>query len=103
MNIDWLDVGIKLALLHLGMLIFFGRKVIASKLHDSDGDPKLSDYWRKNPVQTLVSVAGAYSGFLLLYGSDEMTKSAALGLGYMADSIADAVVAKTKNKVEDKI
>src|SRR3990167_2838866 len=82
-----------------GMLAHFARKVIAAQAHQSDRRPCITDYWKHNPMQTIVSLTGALAGFGALYGSPELTKLTAFGIGYMADNLADAVGEQTLKKV----
>jgi len=53
-------------------------------------------------MQTIVSLTGALAGFGALYGSPELTKLTAFGIGYMADNLADAVGEQTLKKVAGK-
>jgi len=93
----------------IGVLTHFGRKVIASRLHESDKIPCITDYWRKNPVQSALAVLGAYAGYgLFVAGPDfdkadpqliNMARMTAFGVGYMADNIADAIGAKAMRNI----
>lgn len=98
-----------------GIMVHFGRKVVASRMHESDKIPCITDYWKKNPVQSTLALIGAYIGYgLFVAGPDfakaeaqllNMAQMTAFGIGYMADNIADAIGAKVANRIigQDKI
>lgn len=86
-----LETIILVVLLHLGMATHFGRRVLASMTHGAKKRPCITDYWKQYPIQSVLALVGAYTGFLVLYGTPEMTRVVAFGLGYMADNIADAI------------
>lgn len=84
-----------------GVITHFGRKVIASRMHESDKTPCITDYWKKNPTQSALALIGAYIGYgLFVDGPDfskvdqqllNMARMTAFGVGFMADNIADAI------------
>lgn len=86
-----LETLILVVLLHMGMVTHFGRKIIASVSHGTERRPCITDYWKQYPIQSALALVGAYTGFLVLYGTPELTRVVAFGLGYMADNIADAI------------
>lgn len=94
-----LDTLILIVLLHLGMATHFGRKVLASMAHGAKKRPCVTDYWKSHRIQSALALVGAYTGFLVLYGTPEMTRVVAFGLGYMADNIADAIGERAVNKL----
>lgn len=94
-----LDTIILVVLLHLGMATHFGRKVLASLSHGTEKRPCITDYWKQYPIQSVLALVGAYTGFLVLYGTPELTRVVAFGLGYMADNIADAIGERAIAKV----
>ena len=92
-----------------GIMVHFGRKVVASRMHESDKIPCITDYWKKNPVQSALALIGAYIGYgLFVAGPDfekadpqllNMARMTAFGVGYMADNISDAIGAKVANRI----
>lgn len=90
---------ILVVLLHLGMATHFGRKVLASVSHGAKKRPCVTDYWRQYPIQSVLALVGAYTGFLVFYDSPEMSRVVAFGLGYMADNIADAIGDRAISKI----
>lgn len=97
-------------LMLLGLLAHFGRRVLAAVTHDTANKPCLTDYWRKNPIQALISVTGALAGYAMFAHFPDFEKMSpeiqnvvrvtAFGIGFMADSVVDAVGTKTKNRIE---
>ncbi len=92
-----------LIMLFYGLLIHFARKRIASASHETDSTVCLADYWRKSPLQSLVSIIGAFVGFVVFIGIDlptdgkslDLARMSAFGIGYMADNIADGIGERT--------
>jgi hypothetical protein len=92
-----------------GIITHFGRKVIASRMHESDTYPCITDYWKKNPVQSALALIGAYIGYgLFVDGPDfstadkvllNMARMTAFGVGFMADNIADAIGSKVARQI----
>lgn len=97
-------------LMLLGLMAHFGRKILAAVTHDAANKPCLTDYWRKNPIQTVISVTGALAGYAMFAHFPDFDKMSpevqnvvrvtAFGIGYMADSVVDAVGTKTKTRIE---
>lgn len=97
-------------LMLLGLMAHFGRKVLAATTHGADNKPCFTDYWKKNPIQTVISVTGALAGYAMFAhfpDFERMTpeiqnvvRVTAFGIGYMADSVVDAVGTKTKKRIE---
>jgi hypothetical protein len=93
-----------------GLITHFGRKILAAKTHDTDNLPSLTDYWKKNRLNSLLTLIGAMVGYGLMAhfpDFDQMgqeiqnvVRGTAFGIGYMADSMADAVGQKALRKVQ---
>ena len=93
-----------------GLLIHFARKLLASKTRDTDSDPCLTDYWKKHPLKSMISVLGALAGyFMVAHYQDFATmnheiqnsiRATALGVGFMADNLVDAFGEKALAKVK---
>lgn len=98
------------ALVIMGLLAHFLRKVLASISHGTDNRPCLTDYWKKNPIQSSISVLGALAGYamfahfpdfsLMAPDVQNVVRVTAFGIGYMADSVVDAVGEKAVNRVK---
>lgn len=97
-------------LMLLGLLSHFGRKVLAAATHGTENRPCFTDYWKKNPIQTALSLSGAIAGYAMFAHFPDFDKMGpeiqnvvrvtAFGIGFMADNVADAVGTKTKNRIE---
>lgn len=72
-----------------GMLMYYLKKVIESaRIYRKAGQQvSLLSYWKDHPYQSAFSVVSALAGFAALYGTDELTKLTAFGLGYMSESV----------------
>lgn len=98
------------AMLGYGLITHFGRKVLAASTHGTDNLPSITDYWKKNPLNSLLSLIGAIVGYALFAHFPDFDKmapdiqsvvrSTAFGIGFMADNIADAVGQKALRKVQ---
>lgn len=60
----------------------------------------LCNYWAKFPIQSSISVVGALAGFAALHETKQLTGLTAFGVGYMANSVADAIGKRSITKVE---
>ena len=97
-------------LLFFGLFTHFGRKILAAASHGSGNYPSFTDYWKKNPIQSILSMMGAMVGYVLFAHFPDFDKMApdiqnvvrttAFSMGYMADNIADAVGDKAINKIK---
>lgn len=97
-------------LMLLGLLSHFGRKMLAAATHGVENKPCFTDYWKKNPIQTVLSLTGAIAGYAMFAHFPDFDKMGpevqsavrvtAFGIGFMADNVADAVGTKTRNRIE---
>lgn len=97
-------------LMLLGLLSHFGRKMLAATTHATENKPCFTDYWKKNPIQTVLSLTGAIAGYAMFAHFPDFDKMGpeiqnvvrvtAFGIGFMADNVADAVGTKTRNRIE---
>ena len=93
-----------------GLITHFGRKILAAATHGTDNLPSITDYWKKNRLNSLLSLIGAMVGYGLMAhfpDFDQMApeiqnvvRGTAFGIGFMADNIADAVGQKALRKVQ---
>lgn len=98
------------AMLLFGLMTHFGRKVLAASTHGTENLPSVTDYWKKNPLNSLLSIIGAIVGYALFAHFPDFEKmapdiqgvvrSTAFGIGFMADNIADAIGQKALRKVQ---
>lgn len=99
-----------LAFLLYGLITHFGRKVMAAATYGTENLPVISDYWRKNRINSILSIIGSivgYGVFAHFPDFDKMApdiqtvvRSLAFTIGFMADNMADAVGRKGMNKIE---
>ena len=84
-----------------GILMHYVKRVMEER--EKDSDITLSSYWYKYPYKSIFSLLGAFAGFGALYGTEELTKLTAFGIGYMSDSMAEMLSSKgLKNIDKDK-
>ena len=62
----------------------------------------VASYYRDNPFATILAIIGAVAGYSMLYGSAELTRATAYGLGYMADGVADTIGNRSIKNLKDK-
>lgn len=92
------DILIKFVLMVLGLACHFLKAFVQIKKNTGKSvSPR--EYFVDNKWHTLLALAGASAGFLLLMGSGELTKAVAFGLGYMADSVADTLGQRSKKAI----
>lgn len=75
-----------IVLLLLGLATHFLKRVVEERA--AGRIISLRTYWVEHPYHSALAVASAVAGFVLLYGTAELTRITAWGLGYMADSAA---------------
>lgn len=110
--IDQLIYGIThpFTLMIMGLFAHFGRKILASVAHETDQRPCFTDYWKKNPIQTGMSLIGATAGYAMFAHFPDfheyvpeiqnVIRATAFGVGYMADSVVDAVGEKVTKRIK---
>lgn len=86
----------------LGMLLYFLKSLVQIK-KGTGQTLTLHQYYVANKWHTLFAVASAVTVYFLLYGSPEMTRVTAFGIGFMADSVADLIGQRSGlGKTEEK-
>ncbi|MCR4319751.1 MAG: hypothetical protein NUV74_05370 [Candidatus Brocadiaceae bacterium] len=98
------------AMLGFGLITHFGRRVLAASTHGTENLPSITDYWKKNPLNSLLSIVGAIVGYALFVHFPDFDKmapdiqnvvrSTAFGVGFLADNIADAVGQRVTDKIK---
>jgi hypothetical protein len=93
-----------------GLLFHFLTKVAGAINHGSSGRPCLTDYWMKHPIQSGMSLLGAFIGYATLAHFPEFEhmapdvqntiRVAAVGVGFMGDRVVDAIGRRTERKIE---
>lgn len=84
-------------LLICGMASHFLKKVVEAR---ANGEIiTLRRYFADHPYQTVLSVVSGLVGFFALYGTAELTKVTAFGLGYMCNSVADVIGSRATKKL----
>lgn len=96
------------AFLVYGLFTHFGRKVMAATTHSTGNRPSITDYWKRNRLNSLMTLTGAIVGYgLMAHFPDfenmapeiqNVVRGTAFGIGYMADNIADAIGQKALRK-----
>lgn len=84
-----------------GMASHFLKKLIEARQSGNDFD--LIQYFKANPYQTALSIISGFVGFFALYGTAELTRVTAFGLGYMCNSVADIVGERSVKKLQAKL
>jgi len=107
MNFDTIVNMMVYTLFHPIMMLIYGigihflRKMMAAKSHGSSKSPCITDLWRDQPLQTTVSFMGAGIGYVVLVHMPDfsdlssqvqnMVRINAFGIGFMCDSVVDAI------------
>lgn len=94
----WPELVLHALVMHLGMLVFFGSQTTAAKVFESKGEPSITDYWRKHPTSSLMTVAGSYAAFLGAYEMGQLNYIAAFGIGFIGDRFRDIAAGVAKKK-----
>ena len=87
------------AMLIYGLLSHYLKKMSEAVISDEKVTPV--KYWSRNPYQTLLCAIGAVVGYAALIETHQLTGLTAFGVGYMSNSIADIIGARTARKLED--
>lgn len=84
-----------------GIGIHFLRKMAAAKMHSTGSTPCITDLWKQQPFQTAISLMSAGIGYVVLVHAPDfsdlspqvqnMVRINAFGIGFMCDSVADAI------------
>lgn len=94
-----IEIGLSAVMLLLGLIAHFLKHLMKVK---KDGGVILTprQYWVKNPYHSSLALVGAVAGFIALLSLGQLTPILALGLGYMADSVPDAIGSRTLDKLK---
>jgi hypothetical protein len=97
------------ALMLMGLLAHFLRKIMAAVSHGTETRPCVTDYWKKHPIQSGISMIGAVAGYAMFAHFPDFNSMAtevqnvvrvtAFGIGFMADNVVDAVGDKAINRI----
>lgn len=97
-------------LLMFGLAAHFLRKLVAALAHETDHRPCVTDYWKKKPIQSSISVIGALAGYAMFAHFPDfahmgpevqnVVRVTAFGIGYMADNVVDAVGDRAINRIK---
>lgn len=77
------------AMLIYGLLLHALKQLSEAAMNDSHVTPWL--YLKQWPYSAGFALVSALAGYGALYGTDELTRINAFGLGYMANSVADMI------------
>jgi len=83
-----------------GMSSHFLKKLMQFRIEQGNGSTNCpSQYFRHYPYQSALSVIGALAGYATLSSTGELSLLTAFGVGYMADSAADAIGGRSMRKI----
>lgn len=80
-----------------GMASHFLKKLIETR--NSGDDVDLIHYFKATPYQTALAVISGFVGFFALYGTAELTRMTAFGIGYMCNSVVDVLGKRSMSSI----
>lgn len=96
-------------LMLMGLFSHFGKKTLAAMANEAEVRPCITDYWKKQPIQTSLAFIGALAGYAMFAHFPDfpdmspdmqgVVRVTAFGVGYMADSVVDVVSDKVVTKI----
>ena len=96
-----------------GMFTHFGKKLLSSVTYETNSEPCIKDYIFKHPLRTTMTVMGGLVGYSQVAHYPDFANMApdiqisirflAFGIGYTADSIADAAGEKALERIKSKM
>lgn len=89
---------VPMSMMWLGQACHILKTVV--ELRDRGEQIGLGGFVRSRPYKTALGLLGGLAGYLLLYDTNQLTLVAAFGVGYMADSVLDAVGRTTQRRLE---
>ena len=73
----------------LGVAMHFCKAMVGRRI---EGRPiKPIEYWKRNPYQSLITILGALTGYLVLTQTGTPTPMEAVSAGFLANSFADTI------------
>jgi hypothetical protein len=84
---DVVDLMFWVVLMTLGQMSHFIKQVIEAR--KAGNIITLTDYWRKNPYSSLMSITGGIVLFLISWESGTLNTMMAFSCGYIGNSAAD--------------
>ncbi len=85
-----------LAVMLLGHMAHILKTVV--QLREANSTMSLRQYITERPYKTALALCGSLIGYILLNDSGQLTLVAAMGVGYMADSVFDIAAQKTRTQ-----
>ncbi|QFS86638.1 MULTISPECIES: hypothetical protein [unclassified Marinobacter] len=86
-----------LSIMALGHMAHTLKAVV--QIREADKTMTLRKYIAERPYKTGLSVAGSLIGYVMLADTGQLTLVAAMGVGYMADSVFDVAANKTRTQI----
>lgn len=83
-----------LAVMLLGHTAHILKSVI--QLRETEGAMTLRVYIKQRPYKTAFALCGSLVGYIMLADTGQLTLVAAMGVGYMADSVFEVTANKTR-------
>jgi len=86
-----------LSIMALGHLAHTLKAVV--QLREADKTLTLRKYVNQRPYKTGLALCGSLIGYVMLADTGQLTLVAAMGVGYMADSVFDVAANKTRTQL----
>jgi len=86
-----------LSIMALGHMAHTLKAVV--QLREADRSMTLGAYIRQRPYKTALALCGSLIGYVMLADTGQLTMVAALGVGYMADSVFEVTANKTRTQL----
>ncbi len=86
-----------LTVMFLGHIAHTLKAVI--QLRETDKSMGLVTYIRQRPYKTAFALCGSLVGYIMLADTGQLTLVAAMGVGYMADSVFEVTADKTRTQL----
>mgnify|MGYP003138621957 CR=1 FL=1 len=86
-----------LSIMALGHLAHTLKAVI--QIREADKTLTLRKYVNQRPYKTGLALCGSLIGYVMLADTGQLTLVAAMGVGYMADSVFDVAANKTRTQL----
>lgn len=86
-----------LTVMLLGHLAHILKTVV--QLRETDKKETIQSYIGDHPYKTALAICGSLVGYIMLADTGQLTLVAAMGVGYMADSVFEATANKTRTQL----
>lgn len=83
-----------LTVMLLGHMAHVLKSVVQKR--EADTSVTLTSYLKARPYKTALALCGSLVGYIMLADTGQLTLVAAMGVGYMADSVFEVTANKTR-------